>query len=469
MYDLLVQMLREGNIYHSALLSLTEGQTKIFGRATDDDEKAGVIPLRSSEASRRHFQIAFRSNGYWLEDCGSTNGTFVNGAKLAGPKPLGASGWLVQPGPTSKVAVKVMLLSPKLAADETATDESQLSYCADNTKQLGAVDSVPMIGGSWSTQNRELQQIFAIARKIAPTAFPILLEGERGTGKGTLAQAIHLMSGRKEFIYLNAGRLNSEVGWDSLVGHVKGAFTSAYQTLKGLLARNDATLFFDEIDALTPAVQIDLLSVLNDAAGGKVEFRKTGSTQMEAADIRIIAACAVSRAKQLKPELLDRIAMIHLLIPPLRVRIKDDFDFLATMVCHHIAEQHHWDIVLTPEAKDKLLSYDYPGNVRDLKRILVNARLASSSMKISVQDVAQAIASLQALGDNDFTDWDHLLQQGNLDQIERYCIAYHAKAGKTKTEAARLLYGDKGNNTTKLLNRRLQEYGFVDLWPKDDN
>lgn len=220
-------------------------------------------------------------------------------------------------------------------------------------------------------------QMLALVEKIAKTQVPVLLEGETGTGKEMVARAIHYRGPRKAhaFVPINCGALPESLIDTELFGHVKGSFTDARADHPGLVeTAARGTLFLDEVDALSPKAQVALLRFLQDGS-----YRPVGARAERKADVRVIAATNGSiddlvRAKVFRGDLLYRLRILGLKLPPLRER-EDDALLLANAFFDRCKAQ--FDCVaeeLDQDSCEWFRRYSWPGNVRELEgRVLQGA------------------------------------------------------------------------------------------------
>lgn len=216
---------------------------------------------------------------------------------------------------------------------------------------------------------------------VAPTTASVLITGETGVGKEVIARAIHAMSERwnKKFLAVNCGAIPENLVESVLFGHERGAFTGAYEVQQGFFERADkGTLFLDEIDSLPLAAQARLLRVLQEN-----EFERIGGKQSLSADVRIIAAAGNQLDKLIaqgtfRLDLYYRINVVPVYIPPLRER-PDDIPPLAASILTRLSKKYGKNPhKLGSHALAQLMSYDWPGNVREMENILERAFLFAS-------------------------------------------------------------------------------------------
>ncbi len=250
-------------------------------------------------------------------------------------------------------------------------------------------DFSSIVGGS-----RALQGIINEVKKIANTKSNVLLLGETGTGKELFARVIHHNSGRRDmpFVPINCSAIPETLLETELFGHVRGAFTGAIATKKGLLGEADGgTVFLDEIGDMTLSLQAKLLRVLEDQA-----IRPVGSTKATTVDIRLITATnkdlkAQVRAGLFREDLYYRINVISIQISPLRSRKED----VGLLVDHFIAKYAHemgkqvQDI--SSDALSLMMNYPWPGNVRELQNVIERAILISDGTAIGVEHLPEGM------------------------------------------------------------------------------
>ncbi len=225
-------------------------------------------------------------------------------------------------------------------------------------------------------KSEPMLRIFDLVAQVAPSRSTVLLQGESGTGKELIAKAIHMNSPRKNqaFVPVNTGSMPTDLLESTLFGHVKGAFTSAIASKKGLFEMADrGTLFLDEIGTMGLDTQAKILRVLQDR-----KFMHLGGVNEIQVDVRIIAATNVDLRQQVKDgkfrdDLFYRLNVITIDLPPLRQR-KNDIPLLAHHFAQKFAEENNRPpLHLSPEVMRPLMDYDWPGNVRELENVIERA------------------------------------------------------------------------------------------------
>ena len=225
-------------------------------------------------------------------------------------------------------------------------------------------------------------RIFDLVAQVAPSRSTVLIQGESGTGKELIAKALHANSPRRDkpFVPVNTGSMPSELLESNLFGHVKGAFTSAIATKKGLFeVANGGTLFLDEIGNMGMDTQAKILRVLQDR-----RFTPLGGTQEMQVDVRIVAATNVDlrtavREGKFRDDLFYRLNVISIDLPPLRSR-REDIPLLANRFLEYFSKENDMEPrKLTADAMRALVDYDWPGNVRELENIIERGVVLSST------------------------------------------------------------------------------------------
>ncbi|GIW81153.1 MAG: acetoacetate metabolism regulatory protein AtoC [Gemmatales bacterium] len=232
-----------------------------------------------------------------------------------------------------------------------------------------------------------MQNVHRLIAKVAPTDSTVLILGETGTGKELAARTLYQQSKRADmpFVPVNCGALSENLAESELFGHRKGAFTGADRDHKGLLeVANGGTLFLDEVGELSKNIQVKLLRFLESG-----EVRRVGETEPFRTDVRIL--CATNRSLQemikedaFREDLYFRINTFEIHLPPLRDR-RSDIPALARHLLARAARRSVEQVenLLSPEAIDVLLDYDWPGNVREMANVMEHAFIISGGSVIS--------------------------------------------------------------------------------------
>ena len=225
-----------------------------------------------------------------------------------------------------------------------------------------------------------LLEVLRKTEQVAPTDSTVLVYGETGTGKELIARAIHKHSRRRErpLVKVNSSAISAGLVESELFGHVKGAFTGAFEKHIGRFALADhGTIFLDEVGELPPETQVKLLRVLQEQ-----EFEPVGSNQTVRVDVRVIAATnrdleEAVRAGQFRADLFYRLNVFPLRVPPLRERASD-IPLLATFFLARFAKKFERRVdTISPETMDRLVSYPWPGNIRELQNVIERAAVLS--------------------------------------------------------------------------------------------
>jgi len=244
-------------------------------------------------------------------------------------------------------------------------------------------------------QSPKMVALYDLLEKVSPTKTNILITGESGTGKELVAKAIHYSSPRKDkpFVTLNCGAIPESLIESELFGHMKGAFTDAIATKKGLFeVADEGTIFLDEISELPLLMQVKLLRVLQDK-----EFKRVGGTEDIRVDVRIIAATnkeleEAVKEKHFREDLFYRLNVIQIKLPPLRDR-REDIQTLANHFLKKYSQELSKNISkISPEALQILLNYEYPGNVRELQNIIERAVALESSPDLTAHNLSSYLS-----------------------------------------------------------------------------
>jgi DNA-binding NtrC family response regulator len=297
-------------------------------------------------------------------------------------------------------------------------------------------------------------EVLSIVRRVAPSEATVLIRGESGTGKELIAKAIHFGSPRARgpLVKVNCAALPEALLESELFGHEKGAFTGALTSRQGRFElANGGTIFLDEIGDLPLHLQAKLLRVLQER-----EFEKVGSSRPVRVNVRIMAASHrpledLIKAGQLREDLYYRLNVVTIFIPPLRER-RSDVALLLDHFLRQYAEKNGKTIRgLTPEGRDILLRYDYPGNVRELENIIERAVVLTRDDVIGSGDLPLTVQELEVADGDRETNLTVAVEA-----LERRMIRDAlARSDGIQTRAAELLgMGERA------LRYKLTKYGF---------
>jgi DNA-binding NtrC family response regulator len=288
-------------------------------------------------------------------------------------------------------------------------------------------------------KSEPMLRIFDLVGQVAASRSTVLLQGESGTGKELIAKAIHLNSSRRDrpFVAVNTGSTPPDLLESTLFGHIKGAFTSAIASKKGLFEIADhGTLFLDEIGTMSLETQSKILRVLQDR-----KFMHLGGVHEVQVDVRIIAATNADLKQQVKDgkfreDLFYRLNVITIDLPPLRQR-KEDIPLLATFFLNKYSKENDRPPSrLTAEALRPLLAYSWPGNVRELENAIERAVVLSTQAEIGPELLPDPIVGRTAA----FPTLEHRSDASLfeiMEDCERHIIGHMLeKCGWNQTEAA---------------------------------
>lgn len=308
-------------------------------------------------------------------------------------------------------------------------------------------DPIEIIGSS-----DKIKEIMELIRRVASTKATVLVLGESGTGKELVANVIHYNSlvADGPFIKVNCSALAEGVLESELFGHEKGAFTGALYMKKGRFELADGgTLFLDEIGDLPPSIQVKLLRFLQES-----EFERVGGTKTIKVDVRIISATNKNLERlvaenKFRDDLFYRLKVVTIEVPPLRER-QGDIPLLVNYLLNKFTDFHHKQITgIDPDAMKIIKSYNWPGNIRELKNCIESAVVMSIGDRITVESLTPYLTLKHQAGVSSDKSPE------TLSEIEKNAIfAALAKYGSNKVEAARAL----GIGLTTLY-RKLEQYG----------
>src|ERR1700750_465572 len=240
-----------------------------------------------------------------------------------------------------------------------------------------------------------LREVLDTIKQVAPSSANVLIEGESGTGKELAAQAIHNLSRRSKgkFVTVHCAALSPQLLESELCGHERGAFTGAHERRIGRFEQaNGGTIFLDEIGEIGASTQVKLLRVISEERA----FERVGGNQTLRADVRLIAATnknleQLVREGKFRDDLYFRLNVVRIVMPPLRER-KEDIPILVRGFLRHFCKQNQKPLLdLTPEAMDALLTYDWPGNIRELRTAIEHGVVMATGKQITLRDLPMAV------------------------------------------------------------------------------
>ncbi len=318
------------------------------GKALAVDPRQGRVLLGQSPScslrlddravSRRHAAIDPEAGGFHLYDLGSTNGTFVNGIR--------ALDVVLNGGETIQIGSTVVRIEPGEDVTEVASDRSAF--------------------GSFRGASDEIRRLYPLIDRIAASEIPVVIEGETGTGKEVLAEALHEAGARANgpFVVFDCTTVAANLMEAALFGHERGAFTGATNAAPGLFEQaHGGTLFIDEIGDLDIALQAKLLRAIE-----RSEVRRIGGKGWTRVDVRIISATRRDLDREVqtgrfRDDLFFRLAVARVELPPLRRRRKD----IPILAAYFWQQMGGSPAALTGDLLKRLEDYDWPGNVRELR------------------------------------------------------------------------------------------------------
>jgi DNA-binding NtrC family response regulator len=305
-----------------------------------------------------------------------------------------------------------------------------------------------LVGASHS-----MRQLYNTMEQVANSAVSVLITGESGTGKDLVAQTIHQLSSRSASAYIpiNCSAIPETLMESELFGHEKGAFTGAIARREGCFElANGGTLFLDEIAEMPITLQAKLLRVLEDR-----KLRRLGGSKEISVDVRVLAATndphKAVRDNLLREDLLYRLNVIHLELPPLRER-RDDIPMLVQHMVDTLRERHGRSArLVSPEVLEIIMRYPWPGNVRELRNVVEHAVVVCDGTTIEKQHLPPQLFDGRSLRDEDSLTLPIPIP---LDEAERQLILKTLiKTGNNKTRAADVL-----NISLKTLHNKLKIY-----------
>ncbi|MBW6467855.1 MAG: sigma-54-dependent transcriptional regulator [Anaerosomatales bacterium] len=302
---------------------------------------------------------------------------------------------------------------------------------------------------------RGMMEVIENIRKVAPTSATVVIYGESGTGKELVARAIHQLSDRagKPFVSVSAGALPETLLESELFGYEKGAFTGAMTAKPGRFElANGGTLFLDEIGDITPGVQVKLLRVLQER-----RFERLGGTRSIEVDVRVVAATNRDLQQliangEFREDLYYRLNVVPVTLPPLRARTSD----IPLLVAHFLEKFNAGARKISSEAMEALVTYQWPGNIRELENTIERIVILSQGDELGVGDLPMEIRLNS--GDCVPPTGEFVLPEEGIDLEEvELDLARQAlsRTGGSVPKAAKLL-----GLTAKTLEARMQRLGL---------
>jgi two-component system, NtrC family, response regulator HydG len=297
-----------------------------------------------------------------------------------------------------------------------------------------------------------MQKVYRVARQVAGSRATVLITGESGTGKGELAKAIHELSPRAKapFVSLHCAAIPETLLESELFGHEKGSFTGADKRRLGRFEQaNGGTLFLDEVGEIPPLMQVKLLKVLQERTVDRI-----GGAESIAVDVRVLAATNKDLAREVREgrfreDLYYRLNVVHVELPPLRLRAADVL-VLANHFLHRFARENHKPTDgFTEAARTKILAHRWPGNVRELENAIERAVVLSEGGQVDAEDLPfDAAQPMQG---------PIRIPGSTMAEIERHAILTTLEAMQGSTaRAAELL-----DISVRTIQYRLHEYGLT--------
>ncbi len=357
---------------------------------------------------------------------------------------LGAFDFLEKPLSLPKVKITV-----KKALDFYALTLKLMRMQADSERAWRMIGESPV-----------MKELDAMISRVAPSNAKILIHGESGTGKELIARLIHTRSGRadKAFVKFNSAAIPRELIESELFGFEKGAFTGATSRKKGKLEEADTgTLFLDEIGDMELAAQAKILRVIQEG-----EFERVGGNQTRYIDVRVIAATnqnlpELVKKGEFREDLYYRLNVVPIPSPPLRDRISD-----IPLLIKHFSGDMALELgtrikSFEPSALKKMMSYSYPGNVRELKNIMERIYLLCDQDSLQARDIAEIMPDGSSQGDSDRAFWEEstAFQTKKREFEIRYLSAQLKRHGGNISKTAEALGLQQSN-----LSRKLSELGL---------
>jgi len=307
----------------------------------------------------------------------------------------------------------------QLQATPIRDEHGKVMFMGESINPISAHDEK---GALLVGRSRALMRMISILQRVAPTQTTVLLQGESGVGKECVAQYLHQYSSRAggPFVVVDCGSLGEQLIESELFGYEKGAFTGASSRKKGLIeAAHGGTLFIDEVGELPLSLQTKLLRLLESGT-----LRRVGGTEYVKVDVRIVAAThrnlkQMVKTGQFREDLYYRLSAFPVQIPTLRER-KDDIPLLAEHFLGTIEEGEQY-LPLAPQVIETLLSYDYPGNVRELRNVLERAIILAAGTVLTPDHI---VLEPHETSEAEYTERELRLEHSLHDEIQHRTLVH---------------------------------------------
>lgn len=392
--------------------------------------------LTDPAVSSEHFRLIPTNRGFFVEDLGSSNGTWLQRIRLG----------------TAYMAHKEKI--------DIGYSTLRLDVLGDHEEYPISVNSSfgDMIGKSVA-----MRQVFAMLERAAQSDSTLLLEGETGCGKDLAAESVHVYSkrGERPFIVVDCGTMHPDLVESHLFGHVKGAFTGATSDHLGAFeAARGGTVFLDEIGELDPSLQPKLLRVIE-----KRQVQRIGEATYRSVDVRLIAAThrhldSEIKTGRFREDLFYRLSVLRVHIPALRDR-REDIPLIAKTILRHLDQELELENVLSDAIVTMLCQYHWPGNVRELRNVIERLLVFPEwpERAIGTQVSRSRLSEIRDPMDLPFLDARNLM----LESFEKRYVQSLLKACEgVVARAAR-----KANVTRQTMHRLINKYA-LNRETKDD-
>lgn len=359
----------------------------------------------------------------------------------------------------------------RLAIDKALRQQALL---AENKVLRASLDKRFGMGSIVGSDYRMLKA-YELIEAVAPSKATVLMTGESGTGKSMVARSMHQMSPRrgKPYVEIHCGSIPETLLESELFGHVKGAFTGAHADKQGkFLAADTGTIFIDEINSASPAMQLKLLRVLQER-----RFEAVGSTETIEVDVRVVLATnqpleAMVAAGQFRQDLYYRINVVKIELPPLRDRTSDVPNLVQHFIDELAAEHGKTIAGISGEALDAIRRYPFPGNVRELRNVVERAVVLARTPTIALSDlpphvqydaasglVPEVLGLLGGAGrsaDQDDSPWSPIPLERALEEPEKRILLKALKANNWNRQST----ADQLQINRTTLYKKIKAYGL---------